>query len=185
MGSNSFSMAFLLEAFFLRGAGEGRYFRGLGASTSALSRLREWAHPGCFGLHHGESNRASLPVSVLCMHPSCSTSGSAGVYVTHITSLNGDIDGRQALKFSLQSSVSPLPFTHLSSAVTTADTQPEAVLDPFPAHSARLCAGAHSQAGEVDFTVVPEAPPAAALCRADNKPLACILSFHVTLGYTS
>lgn len=34
----------------------------------------------------------------------------------------------------------------------------------------------------MDFTVVPETAPAAELRRADNKPLACIWSFHVTLG---
>ena len=78
------------------------------------------------------------------------------VYTTYNICLNGNIDCRQPLKLGHQSSISSLPFAHLSSAVPTVDTQLEAVLDPFPAHSARLCAGSLSQAVEVDFAVVLE-----------------------------
>ena len=73
-----------------------------------------------------------------------------------------------------------LPGTHPSFMVTAVQTKPESIFDTLITLHGWLCAGTSSQAGEVDLAMISQTALATKLRRADNQPLACVLTLHNT-----
>ena len=100
------------------------------------------------------------------------------VYVTIYSCLNGNFDCRQTFKLGHESPMTPLPGTHLGFSHSQGIARID--FDTLATHHAWLCAGTSSQAGEVNLAMIPQTALATKLRRAENQPLACVLTLHGT-----